>query len=165
MDDFKKQAERFGTKIILGTVTAVELSDIKGESHKVTIDNQYDMLAKTILFNAHHGPQLQVWNKRQLAAKHLLGTSTSKHPTRAFQGLICRRAHLAFLACHSHPKSEFPLPLRGRVAPNLVNVTLDLEDACLPFDKVAFVPGVFVFHFHTSAGGHVLPALATITLN
>ena len=51
MDDFKKQAERFGTKIILGTVTAVDLSDVKGTSHKVTIDNQYDMLAKTVIIS------------------------------------------------------------------------------------------------------------------
>tara|TARA_B110000444_G_scaffold70072_1_gene65883 strand:+ start:1022 stop:1957 length:936 start_codon:yes stop_codon:yes gene_type:complete len=51
MDDFKKQAERFGTKIILGTVTAVDLSDVKGKSHKVTIDNQYDMLAKTVIIS------------------------------------------------------------------------------------------------------------------
>ena len=51
MDDFKKQAERFGTKIILGTVTAVDLSDIKGQSHKVTIDNQYDILAKTVIIS------------------------------------------------------------------------------------------------------------------
>ena len=51
MDDFKKQAERFGTKIILGTVTAVDLSDIKGKSHKVTIDNQYDILAKTVIIS------------------------------------------------------------------------------------------------------------------
>jgi thioredoxin reductase (NADPH) len=51
MDDFKKQAERFGTKIILGTVTAVDLSDIKGKSHTVTIDNQYDILAKTVIIS------------------------------------------------------------------------------------------------------------------
>ena len=51
MDDFKKQAERFGTKIILGTVTAVDLSEVKGKSHKVTIDNQYDMLAKTVIIS------------------------------------------------------------------------------------------------------------------
>jgi len=51
MDDFKKQAERFGTKIILGTVTGVELQNKKGGLHTITIDNEYQMLAKTVIIS------------------------------------------------------------------------------------------------------------------
>jgi thioredoxin reductase (NADPH) len=46
MDDFKKQAERFGTDIRFGTATAV---DFKGPKHKVTIDESKNIFADTVI--------------------------------------------------------------------------------------------------------------------
>ena len=39
MVDLQKQAERFGTEVMIGMATAVELSKEVGGTHKVTIDN------------------------------------------------------------------------------------------------------------------------------
>jgi len=51
MEDFKKQAERFGTKIIFGTVTQVLFAKNKGGIHKVIIDNKEEMHAKTVIIS------------------------------------------------------------------------------------------------------------------
>ena len=47
MEDFQKQAERFGTQVIFGTVTKVELTQKKGGVHKLIVDNKEEILAKT----------------------------------------------------------------------------------------------------------------------
>ena len=49
MEDFKKQAERFGTDIRFGMVTKAELSKVPGEYHKLTIDESNTILAKTVI--------------------------------------------------------------------------------------------------------------------
>lgn len=49
MEDLKKQAERFGTEIRFGLVTKAELSDIPGEYHKLTVDEEKEVLAKTVI--------------------------------------------------------------------------------------------------------------------
>ncbi|HLT08156.1 MAG TPA: thioredoxin-disulfide reductase [Cyclobacteriaceae bacterium] len=46
MEDFKKQAERFGTKINYGLVTHVDFSN---RPYKVTIDDQKELLSDTII--------------------------------------------------------------------------------------------------------------------
>jgi thioredoxin reductase (NADPH) len=51
MEDFKKQAERFGTKIIFGTVTEVLFSKEKGGIHKVIIDNKEEIYTKTVIIS------------------------------------------------------------------------------------------------------------------
>tara|TARA_B100000530_G_scaffold80488_1_gene48770 strand:+ start:2797 stop:3732 length:936 start_codon:yes stop_codon:yes gene_type:complete len=51
MEDFKKQAERFGTKIIFGTVTEVLFSKEKGGTHKVIIDNKEEIYTKTVIIS------------------------------------------------------------------------------------------------------------------
>ena len=51
MEDFLKQAERFGTNIIFGTVTKVELSKIEGESHKIIVDNKKEIITKTVIIS------------------------------------------------------------------------------------------------------------------
>ena len=51
MEDFKKQAERFGTKIIFGTVTQVVFSKEKGGIHKVIIDNREEIHTKTVIIS------------------------------------------------------------------------------------------------------------------
>jgi thioredoxin reductase (NADPH) len=48
MEDFRKQAERFGTKIITGQVTKVDFS---GKTHKVWIDDQQVLEAHTIILS------------------------------------------------------------------------------------------------------------------
>ncbi len=48
MEDFKKQAERFGTEVRYGLVTAVDLNQ---RPHKVTIDESKEMLADTVIIS------------------------------------------------------------------------------------------------------------------
>ena len=49
MVDLQKQAERFGTEVMIGMATAVELSKEVGGTHKVTIDNKKILETKTII--------------------------------------------------------------------------------------------------------------------
>ena len=49
MEDLKKQAERFGTDVRFGVVTAVNFSDKKGGIHKVTVDASKEIEAETII--------------------------------------------------------------------------------------------------------------------
>jgi len=49
MEDFKKQAERFGTEIRFGMVTGAELSSIPGQYHTLTIDEDTQVQAKTVI--------------------------------------------------------------------------------------------------------------------
>lgn len=49
MEEFKKQAERFGTDVRFGMVTKAELSKVPGEFHKLTIDESKTILAKTVI--------------------------------------------------------------------------------------------------------------------
>lgn len=49
MEDFKKQAERFGTDVRFGMVTKAEFSKVPGEYHKLTIDESKEVLAKTVI--------------------------------------------------------------------------------------------------------------------
>lgn len=49
MEDFKKQAERFGTEIRFGMVTGAELSKIPGEPHTLTIDEETQIQAQTVI--------------------------------------------------------------------------------------------------------------------
>ena len=49
MEDFQKQAERFGTKMIFGTVTQVELSQQHGGEHIITIDDKEKIKTKTVI--------------------------------------------------------------------------------------------------------------------
>ncbi len=51
MEDFKKQAERFGTEVRFGVVTAVNLSDKVGGIHKVTVDASKEIEAETIIIS------------------------------------------------------------------------------------------------------------------
>jgi len=51
MEDFQKQAERFGTEVIFGTVTKVEFSQTKGDTHKLIIDNKDEIKAKTVIIS------------------------------------------------------------------------------------------------------------------
>ena len=51
MEDLKKQAERFGTDVRFGLVTAVELSDKEGGIHKVTVDENKLIEAETIIIS------------------------------------------------------------------------------------------------------------------
>src|SRR6185295_7749402 len=46
MEDFKAQAERFGTDIRWGYATAV---DFKGTSHKVVVDEKHEIEADTVI--------------------------------------------------------------------------------------------------------------------
>ena len=48
MEEFKAQAERFGTKIIIGQVTKVDFS---GKTHKVWIDDQQMLEAHTVILS------------------------------------------------------------------------------------------------------------------
>ncbi|MBD8489319.1 thioredoxin-disulfide reductase [Echinicola sp. CAU 1574] len=48
MEDFKKQAERFGTDVRYGMVTAVDFSS---RPHKVTVDDQSEILAETVIIS------------------------------------------------------------------------------------------------------------------
>ncbi|HKJ07017.1 MAG TPA: thioredoxin-disulfide reductase [Flavobacteriaceae bacterium] len=49
MEDFKNQAERFGTEVRFGMVSSVELSNKVGGIHKVTIDESTEIEAETII--------------------------------------------------------------------------------------------------------------------
>lgn len=49
MEDLKKQAERFGTEVRFGIVTKVEFADKSGGVHKVTVDEDKKIEAKTII--------------------------------------------------------------------------------------------------------------------
>lgn len=49
MEDFKKQAERFGTDIRWGLVTAVDFS--KGSPHTVIVDEKHTILADTVIIS------------------------------------------------------------------------------------------------------------------
>ena len=51
MEDFKKQAERFGTEVRFGVVTAVNFSDKEGGIHKVTVDASKEIEAETIIIS------------------------------------------------------------------------------------------------------------------
>mgnify|MGYP001405907153 CR=1 FL=1 len=51
MEDFQKQAQRFGTKIIFGTVTKVVFSKNRGGIHKIIIDNKDDIQTKTVIIS------------------------------------------------------------------------------------------------------------------
>ena len=51
MEDLKKQAERFGTKIISGFVTKVDFSNNKGEHHKIIVDEKDIYMSKTIIIS------------------------------------------------------------------------------------------------------------------
>jgi thioredoxin reductase (NADPH) len=47
MEQFKKQAERFGTDIRYGMVTSVDFS--QGAPHKVIVDEKHEILAETVI--------------------------------------------------------------------------------------------------------------------
>lgn len=49
MEDFKNQAERFGTDIRFGVVTKVDFSDKAGGIHKVTVDDSKIVEANTVI--------------------------------------------------------------------------------------------------------------------
>ncbi len=51
MQELQKQAERFGTDVRIGHVTQVELSSKKGKLHKVTIDENITISAKTVIIS------------------------------------------------------------------------------------------------------------------
>lgn len=51
MEDFKNQAERFGTEVRFGVVTKVELADKKGGIHKVTVDGSKIIEANTVIIS------------------------------------------------------------------------------------------------------------------
>ena len=51
MENFKKQAERFDTKIRFGLATHVEFSDTVGGTHKVTIDGSKLIEAETVIIS------------------------------------------------------------------------------------------------------------------
>lgn len=51
MEDLKKQAERFGTDIRWGYVTATELSKDHGGWHKLVIDEKTEILARTVIIS------------------------------------------------------------------------------------------------------------------
>lgn len=48
MEDFRKQAERFGTQIRYGLVTQVDFSEMP---HKITVDDQVQLLADTVIIS------------------------------------------------------------------------------------------------------------------
>jgi len=51
MEDFKKQAERFGTEVRFGVITAVNLSNTVGGIHKVTVDASKEIEAETVIIS------------------------------------------------------------------------------------------------------------------
>lgn len=51
MEDFKKQAERFGTEVRFGVVTSVNFSDKVGGIHKVTVDASKEIEAETVIIS------------------------------------------------------------------------------------------------------------------
>ena len=51
MEDFKKQAERFGTEVRFGMVTKVEFSNETGGIHKITINESKVVEAQTVIIS------------------------------------------------------------------------------------------------------------------
>ncbi len=51
MEDFKKQAERFGTDVRFGLVTAVDFSKKEGGIHKITVDNSKVIEAESVIIS------------------------------------------------------------------------------------------------------------------
>jgi thioredoxin reductase (NADPH) len=51
MVQLQQQAERFGTEVRIGMVTAVDLSDEMGGIHKVTVDNKTQIEAETVIIS------------------------------------------------------------------------------------------------------------------
>ena len=51
MEDLKKQAERFGTDVRWGLVTAVDFSKQKGEFHTLTVDEETKIQSKTVIIS------------------------------------------------------------------------------------------------------------------
>ena len=51
MDDFKKQAERFGTDVRFGLVTKVDFSTEVGGIHKITVDESKQIEAETVIIS------------------------------------------------------------------------------------------------------------------
>ncbi|WP_188440306.1 thioredoxin-disulfide reductase [Planktosalinus lacus] len=51
MVQLQQQAERFGTEVRIGMVTAVELNDSEGGIHKVVVDNSKEIEAETIIIS------------------------------------------------------------------------------------------------------------------
>ena len=51
MDDFKNQAERFGTEVRFGVITAVDFSTKVGGIHKVTVDASKTIEAETVIIS------------------------------------------------------------------------------------------------------------------
>ncbi|MCF6222888.1 MAG: thioredoxin-disulfide reductase [Flavobacteriaceae bacterium] len=51
MEDFKNQAERFGTDVRFGMITSVDFSDKVGGIHKVTVDTSKVIEAETIIIS------------------------------------------------------------------------------------------------------------------
>ncbi len=51
MVQLQQQAERFGTEVRIGMVTAVDLSDESGGIHKVTVDNSTQIEAETVIIS------------------------------------------------------------------------------------------------------------------
>ncbi|MDX5404768.1 MAG: thioredoxin-disulfide reductase [Bacteroidota bacterium] len=51
MDQFKAQAERFGTDIRFGLVTKAELNPELGGWHKITVDDSQEILARTVIIS------------------------------------------------------------------------------------------------------------------
>ena len=51
MDDFKKQAERFGTEVRFGLVTKVDFSTEVGGIHKITVDESKEIEAETVIIS------------------------------------------------------------------------------------------------------------------
>jgi thioredoxin reductase (NADPH) len=51
MVEFQKQAERFGTEVRIGMVTAVEFSDDVGGIHKVTVDGKTQIEAEAVIIS------------------------------------------------------------------------------------------------------------------
>jgi len=51
MDDFKNQAERFGTEVRFGMVTKVDFSNEVGGVHKVTVDESKEIEAETVIIS------------------------------------------------------------------------------------------------------------------
>src|SRR6056300_166075 len=51
MVQLQQQAERFGTDVRIGMATAVEFSKEKGGLHRVTIDNEKELLAHTVIIS------------------------------------------------------------------------------------------------------------------
>lgn len=51
MVQLQQQAERFGTEVRIGMVTAVDLSDQVGGIHKITVDNTTQLEAETVIIS------------------------------------------------------------------------------------------------------------------